>query len=592
MAFWGSCAANFFTTALHVPIVLSHGLSFLLIWDYLLLTLLLCVIAWSAHKNWNFEITVGLCAAIIYFFLWWSSFAGAAAGGGSIFTLPIMLFAPIWLVITSSYRALFLYSIVQAVFVYTFTKLYAVDIYGVAPQVLQLEAFAVVLAILSATMVTVLAVMIYARNKTDQRLLGLIQETERLAAEDPLTGLKNRRAFMQSVEQLWEAKTAFAIVFIDLNRFKPLNDEFGHAIGDQVLQTVGQRLKDADCVLDAARFGGDEFAAILSEQMSDEALHSQIEVLQSQITQTVDIGFTEVSVGAAVGYARAVFDGFSVSDVLHAADTAMMRCKVSGGKVEKFDPDTDDIRLSTAALGEAFKNALDCEEIKPALQPIQDAQSRAIVGYELLSRWVDSGLPRDPEPTEFIPIAEKLGLLNDLLWHTLDLALPFLRDSQHFLAINVSPSQLSSTVFLDGLVEITDLHDFDLDRIEIEITESVAFRNLDDNIQTLDIARRLGCRVALDDFGSGYSSLSLLEELPLDKIKLDRSLQTTQQKRGVLQAAIRLADDLGFECCVEGIETAQAANHAARLGCDQLQGYWVGQPQIITPNMHRLYVVP
>ena len=592
MAFWGGCAANFFNTVLHIPIAVTEGVDLSIIWEYILITLLLSFIIWSALKNWHFQVSVSVCGGLIFFHLWLTSFLDAAADEGSIFTLPVMMFLPIWLVMTHSFLAMLLYSIVQAVFVYLFTKLYASSIYGVDPNVIQLESFAVVLAVLSATMVTVLAVMIYARNKTDQRLLALIKETERLAAEDPLTGLKNRRAFMQSVEQLWDAKTAFAIVFIDLNRFKPLNDEFGHAIGDQVLQTVGQRLKGANCVLTAARFGGDEFAAVISEQMSDEALHTQIEALQATLTERVDIGFTEVSVGAAVGYARAVFDGFSVSDVLHAADTAMMRCKVSGCQVEKFDPDTDDIRLSTAALGEAFKNALDHHEIKPALQPILDAKSRAIVGYELLSRWIDSGLPRDPEPAEFVPIAEKLGLLNDLLWHTLDLALPFLRDSQHFLAINVSPSQLSSTVFLDGLVELTDLHDFDLDRIEIEITESVAFRNLDDNIQTLDIARRLGCRVALDDFGSGYSSLSLLEELPLDKIKLDRSLQATQQKRGVLQAAIRLADDLGFECCVEGIETAKAANHAARLGCDQLQGYWVGQPQIITPNMHRLYVVP
>ena len=591
MAFWGGCAANFFNTVLHIPIALTEGVDLSIIWEYSLITFLLGFIMWSAVKNWHFQFSVSVCGGVIFFHLWLSSFLAAAAGEGSIFTLPVMVFLPIWLVMTHSFLVMLLYSIAQAIFVYLFTKFYAFRIYGVDPNLVQLEAFAIVLAVLSATMVTVLAVMIYARNKTDKRLLALIQETERLAAEDPLTGLKNRRAFMQSVEQLWEAKTAFAIVFIDLNRFKPLNDEFGHAIGDQVLQTVGQRLKNAVCVLTAARFGGDEFAAIISEQMSDEALQAQIEAIQTAMTDKIDIGFTEVTVGAAVGYARAVFDGFSVSDVLHAADIAMMRCKASGGKVEKFDPDKDDIRLSTAALGEAFKNALDHHEFKPALQPILDAQSRAVVGYELLSRWVDSGLPRDPEPTEFIPIAEKLGLLNDLLWHTMDLTLPYLRDSQHFLAINVSPSQLSSTVFLDGLVEITDLHGFDLERIEIEITESVAFRNLEDNIETLDIARRMGCRVALDDFGSGYSSLSLLEELPLDKIKLDRSLQTTQQKRGVLQAAIRLADDLGFECCVEGIETAKAANHAARLGCDQLQGYWVGRPQIITPNMHRLHVV-
>ncbi|MEO1662202.1 MAG: EAL domain-containing protein [Pseudomonadota bacterium] len=591
MAFWGCCAAIFFNTLLHIPIVLSEGLGFNVVSEYWLYCVLLGFIAWSARTNWNFETVVSVCAALIFLHMWWSSFYHASIGNGSIFSLPVMMFTPIWLVITYSYRALILYSVVQALLVYNYTKFFAPSVYQVTPTPLQLESYSFMLAVLSATMVTVLAVMTYARNKTDERLLALIKETERLAAEDPLTGLKNRRAFMQNVEQLWDSKASFAIVFFDLDRFKPLNDEYGHVAGDIVLQTVGKRLKAPAYVLTAARFGGDEFAAIISEQMSDEALNTQIETLQKDLTQPVDIGVTEVAVGASAGYARAVYDGFSVSDVLHAADTAMMRSKNTGGTVEKFDPDKDDIRLSTSALAEAFKNALDGDEIKPALQPILDAQTRAVVGYELLSRWVQSGLPRDPEPTEFVPIAEKLGLLNQLLWHTMDLALPFLRDSQHFLAINVSPSQLSSTVFLDGLVAITEQHDFDLDRIEIEITESVAFRNLEDNIQTLDIARRMGCRVALDDFGSGYSSLSLLEELPLDKIKLDLSLQSTEHKRGVLQAAIRLADDLGFDCCVEGIETAKAANNAARMGCDQIQGYWVGQPQIITPNMHRLYIV-
>ena len=125
------------------------------------------------------------------------------------------------------------------------------------------------------------------------------------------------------------------------------------------------------------------------------------------------------------------------------------------------------------------------------------------------------------------------------------------------------------------------MHQFDLSRFEIEITENVAFRNLAENIKILEATRRLGCKIALDDFGTGYSSLSLLEELPLDKVKLDKSLQATKNKRGVLQATIQLAKNLGFVCCVEGIESERAARFAARQGCDQMQGYFFGKPAVV-----------
>ena len=585
MAFWGCCSANLFTTLLHIPIAISNGVSSSLVTDYLLYTFLLGLVAFSARKDWHFRIIVNVGAALIYLHLWWSAFYGPFIGEGSIFTLPIMMFAPIWLAITQSYRALFLYSLVQAACIYAYTKYCARSVYGADMSAVELESFAIVLATVSATLVTMLAVMLYAREKTDKRLFTLIQETERLAAEDALTGLSNRRAFMEQIEALWHSRREFVVVFLDLDRFKPLNDEYGHAIGDQVLKTVSARLKEEPHFSAVARLGGDEFAAVIEAPREDDSLHASIVAAHDRITTPIDLDHISVTVGASIGYARALDDAASVSELLHASDTAMMRCKANNGGVIKFDPDLDDVGLLSSAFTEMFRFALKNNQIIPALQPIVDARTHCVVGHELLARWVNSGLSRDPTPAEFIPIAEKLGLLNDVLRVTLASAMRHLRYQSGFLAINVSPSQLGASSFLQLLKSIATENEFPLERIEIEITEHIAFRNLETNIQTLEKARRLGCTISLDDFGSGYSSLSLLDQLPLDKVKLDRSIQSARYKRDVLQATIRFAKELGFSCCVEGIESDDNAAVATKLGCDQLQGYWVGRPERIYPNL-------
>lgn len=590
MAFWGSLAAMLFNTAMHIVIFTSGGLDILRISAFGFYSLLLGVICWTSLRNWHFETVTTLAAGTIYLSMWGALFLSAALDNGSIFALPILIFAPLWLSLFHSSRALFLYTAIQAFLVFYYTNYYAAGVYGFDRDDIDITALAIILAILSATMVTVLSILSYAREKTDKRLLNLVKETERLAAEDPLTGLKNRRAFLRSIEQLWESKAAFAVVFIDLDRFKPLNDEYGHAVGDQVLQTVGKRMQEAPNTLCAARFGGDEFAVLVDARCDDSTLHTRIEALHHHVTETLHIGSAQVMIGASFGYALSIEDGSAVGDLLHAADTAMMRCKASGGGIAKFDPELDERPLGTSAIEDAFRHALDEDKIQSALQPIIDARTGATIGHELLARWPHSGLSRDPSPAEFIPIAEKLGLLNALLWSTLRTATLHLKDQTGFLAINVSPSQLSSRSFLSDLQARLKAWGFSANRLEIEVTEHVAFRNLEDNIRTLNAARDMGCRIVLDDFGSGYSSLSLLEELPIDKVKLDKSLQGTENKRGVLQATIRLARDLGFACCVEGIETEDAATFAVAQGCDEMQGYWFGQPDLIDATSRHLKV--
>ncbi len=581
IAFWVSLTGLIVNTILFCLYIANDDLTAFLVTNYIYYTVTILMIAVSAYRNWFFKPVLETGIAAIYFHMWGTTFFDAWSGNASILSLPTLLFVPLCMILISGPRVLLCYAAAQAAFVYFYTKIFAAGVFGFNSERVDTSNLAILLSVLSGITLFILAIVSYSRRKTDSRLLRLVRETERLAAEDPLTGLKNRRAFMEDVDALWGAKTPFSVVFIDLDRFKPLNDEYGHAVGDSVLKAVADRLMKSDSIATVARFGGDEFALLVEEQPSDRHLDQLVKDLYRACVSEIDIEIAKVSVGASFGYAHAFTDAVSVSDLLHAADTAMMRSKANGGGVAKFDAAKDDASLATAAVEELFRKGLKAGQIKPALQPIIDARTKQVVGHELLARWPDSGLSRAPTPAEFIPIAEKLGLLNDLLWVTLAAALPQAELATGFLAINVSPSQLSSSSFLDTLKSTVDAHDFSLDRIEIEVTENVAFRNLEENIEVLEHARALGCKIVLDDFGSGYSSLSLLEELPLDKVKLDKSLQRANYKRGVLPATIRLAQDLGFDCCVEGIETADAAAFATRQGCRQMQGFWFGHPRLV-----------
>ena len=566
---------------------LTDGFNLFLAFNFLLQTVAIGSICAASYLNWHFRAVLNSAIALIYSHLWATTMYEAWAQTAYLLSFIVLLFVPFYMVLVSGYRVLLAYAATQGTLVYLYVSLFMAQAFDLDPEAVDFTQLATVLSVMSALTLIVLAIVSYSRNSLDDRLLKLVRETERMADEDDLTGLINRRAFMDKLNTAWDAKEDFVVAFIDLDRFKPLNDEYGHAAGDQVLRAIASRLKNHAHAKTVSRFGGDEFAVLFRMPGQGADLDEIMQGLHTSTIGDIELPEATVNVGASFGYARAVHDGATIGELLHAADTAMRRCKKQGGGVARFDPEQDSITLSSAAMEELFRKALMRGDIRPALQPLVDAKTRKIIGHELLARWVDSGLPRDPSPVEFVPIAEKLGLLNDLLWKTLDAAIPHVKPGSGILAFNVSPSQLSSRRFLTDLQKIGAKHNFDLSRFEIEITENVAFRNLAENIQILESARLLGCKIALDDFGAGYSSLSLLEDLPLDKVKLDKSLQATKNKRGVLQATVQLAKNLGFVCCVEGIESDRAARFAARQGCDQMQGYFFGKPTLV-PDTNQL----
>lgn len=557
-----------------------------------------CVLlAITLSARWNYHVKPMLFAGLLTIFAiyWISAFYEALHGQSVPFDLPLVLFIPLLIVLILDYRIQFALMPVQAACVYVYVSQFVSIQIGDEWSRPDHLAFSLMLAAVSGFSFMGLGVVAWARAMADKRLRALIIEKEELAATDGLTGLMNRRAFMETLRRNWSEVSTIGIAFIDLDHFKPLNDQFGHAVGDKILETIARRMEDVPAVSAAARLGGDEFAVLFNSEADGQVIDHSIDYLHAKITADIRSEAGLISIGASIGYAECDPLKQTLTGLLKSADTAMRRAKSGRMGWAVFNPRIDGAALASSQLELELKTALKEGQIKAAIQPIGDAKSREIVAYELLARWTDSAFEPDPSPKDFIPIAEKLGLLNEMLWVTLDEALAHLRLDTQRLAINVSPAQLIASDFLEMLVSVLDRHQVSPTSITIEITEEVAFRNVDRNIAILQQAREMGIEIALDDFGTGYSSLSMLDTLPLDKLKIDQSFvrksDKSEQSKRILLAAIRLARQLGLVSCVEGIETQEFAARVAVLGADHIQGYWLGRPELVRDAKDALKMV-
>tara|TARA_R110002167_G_scaffold16009_3_gene63325 strand:- start:206 stop:1522 length:1317 start_codon:yes stop_codon:yes gene_type:complete len=410
------------------------------------------------------------------------------------------------------------------------------------------------------------------------------QKIKSLADEDPLTGILNRRAFVREVDSHIARGIPFACAFVDLDRFKHLNDRYGHAVGDEVLKTISQRLSDNAALAHAARLGGDEFAFVVSASGGSAAIQQILEDTQAELIRGIDSAVGQVFVGASIGYAIHLMDTFEQAAMLHAADKSMLRIKAQGGGVARFNRALDIGSREADMVDLALVSAVANKRFEPAFQPILDVHTGRIVGHEMLARWPQSGLQSDPMPSQFIQAAERLGLIDPLFWSLADKAVASMDDSDTFLALNISPTQLCSDQFLGKLDSLLMRHRVDPARLELEVTEHIYFSNLDLSTEILHKVRAMGMSVALDDFGTGYSSLKLIDQLPIDKIKIDRSFvaqEAGKTVRGtILKATIALCKELGIKSCTEGIETRENLHLIAQLGCDLAQGYLIGRPEL------------
>lgn len=414
-------------------------------------------------------------------------------------------------------------------------------------------------------------------------------EVTRLALHDTLTGLPNRRYLQMLLENTISRaerdKTHFALLMIDLDGFKPINDRHGHAAGDAVLIELSRRLQTHVRKGEiAARLGGDEFVVALHHGEHQEAPLRAGQRLIAALSAPITLPQGNVHVSASVGVAIYPEDGTGIDDLLRKADVALYRAKDEArGEVRFFQASMDEDVRSREALAMDLRAALAQSEIVPHFQPLIEMASGRLLGFEVLARWPHATRGMVP-PVVFVPIAEDSGLIDALTICVMRAALTAARawDPALTLAVNIAPKQLENEALIERLLQVLRETGFPPERFEVEITENALISDLDLARRIVLSLKRHGIRVALDDFGTGYSSLAHLSELPFDKLKIDRSFIHTMHERHesvtIVNAIIGLGRSLNLPTTAEGIETLEQAQALTRLGCDVGQGFYYSKP--------------
>lgn len=422
-------------------------------------------------------------------------------------------------------------------------------------------------------------------------------ELERIrvsALRDPLTGLGNRTLIEdRGALEITRARrngTQVAIVFVDLDRFKPINDTFGHAIGDQVLTEIGRRfatcLRAGDML---GRFGGDEFVAILPDLQDHDAILRPAHLLLDAVKAAVPAGTTECRIGASIGISFFPRDGNNIGELLSRADVAMYRAKAAGGNtIRAYDPAMDQRTVHRLSMEHHLHSAIANGELHLAFQPSVRLADQRICRAEALLRWTTRSDGCSVPPAVFIPLAEDCGLIHDLGNWVLNEActvaarLARLHPPGLTLSVNVSPLQLLAPDFCRQVRVALDRSGASPSLLQLELTESVFVHEADHAAQVMRQLSDLGVSFALDDFGSGYSNLGYLKYLPFQTIKVDRQFvcQTPADRHNaaILRATLLLAQGLGMEVVAEGIETPAQHQHLMELGCEFGQGFLFGAP--------------
>jgi diguanylate cyclase (GGDEF)-like protein len=409
----------------------------------------------------------------------------------------------------------------------------------------------------------------------------------KLASEDPLTSLHNRRVFRAKMQEVCErsSQSRFAVLFMDMDRFKVVNDTLGHRTGDQLLIQVAKRLQsviDESAVL--ARLGGDEFAVLLPAIRSNDQVAAVAQRIIDTVAEPFAVDQNVITTGISIGIAIGPDHGKTADALLVAADLALYSVKVgSRGTYRIFERRMNDEVNSRREIELQLREALTSGGLAVHYQPIVDLQNYSITGFEALMRW--------PHPTKgmispakFIPVAEECGLI-DALGHWI--LVEACRRAKEWpedmrISVNVSPIQLAKPDFVGIVQSVLSATGLEPQRLVLECTETIFIEDSDKMLSTLHKLKQIGVQIALDDFGTGYSSLSYLRSFPFDIVKIDRSfisdLEASTSCSVIVQAVILIAGSLGIKTVAEGVETEPQLKLLKLLGCNDVQGYLLGVP--------------
>jgi diguanylate cyclase len=442
----------------------------------------------------------------------------------------------------------------------------------------------------------------------------MINQLAHQATHDALTGLPNRVLVQRRLEEMLlpetrpnpevQPETGIAVMFIDLDRFKQINDTLGHPLGDRMLIAVAQRFQSRlDDASNAGRIspksvlgrtGGDEFVVALPDLRDPEAALRLGESIVSSLRDPFLIDDHELFVDASVGIAVCPDDGTDASTLMRHADTAMYRAKQQGGGVQRFTPEMTVSAQEKLELENDLRKAIERNELQVYYQPLVDLQSRELRGFEALVRWQHPRLGLMP-PAKFIPVAEESGLILPLGTWVLEQACRQNAAWQREglkpvrVSVNVSAPQFDRPDFLETVTRALAQAGLRPEFLELEVLESMLVTQLEESIKRMDEVRALGVKIALDDFGTGYSSLSYLQRLPIDTLKIDRSFisalesndpNSSAERRALplIQAILTMAHSLELQVMAEGVERQEQLETLIKLGAQGAQGYFFSPP--------------
>ncbi|MFQ3249550.1 MAG: diguanylate cyclase (GGDEF)-like protein [Glaciecola sp.] len=413
----------------------------------------------------------------------------------------------------------------------------------------------------------------------------------RLANYDVLTGLINRTLLIEKLKQaiLYARRhsTSLSVIFIDLDRFKPINDTFGHQAGDKVIIEIAKRIKDKlrdnDIV---SRLGGDEFVVVLEETQEIQSVNKLVAELLVLVEQPIFLGSHSVSVSASAGIAVYPDDALDAESLLRNADVAMYSAKELGKNgYQHFTATMNEKVQQDMLLQNKLKVAVARDEFENFYQPIIDTHSKKTVGFEMLMRWQSD--KQFISPGVFIPIAEQIGLIVDMTMKAIerglaDVASWYEKGFEGYMAINLSAKQFSTRPDFEKILQLLEEHSLPSSCLRFEITEGLLVDNNDNTMDYMQEMRDLGFKISLDDYGTGYSSLRYLKDFPIDVLKIDKSfvddINVDKGTESIIESTLIMTKMLNMDTVAEGIETSLQVEYFGKTNCRYLQGFYFSKP--------------